>query len=195
MSRWAAVSDLSALVAAIPVLVLCFMLGCWRKPGGWRRSPRSASPSSWRSWRMACRCGLAVMSAITGAAYGLFPDRVDRLRVDHAVPPGGRHRQVRDHQGLGRRADQRSPPAGAVHRVLVRRVHRGRRRLRRAGRRVRRDARRSRVLAVLCGGHLPDRQHRRPSRSGRSAFRSRRSPALPDCRCSRSAPWSADCAR
>ena len=55
-----------------------------------------------------------------------LPDRLDRLQLDHALPAGGRHRQVRDHQGLGRQPHRRPAAAGDVHRLLVRRVHRRR---------------------------------------------------------------------
>mgnify|MGYP003694232383 CR=1 FL=1 len=164
---------LSALVAAIPILVLFFMLGVQAQAGvdgGARR--RSARASFWRSLaygdagaaRASCR-------RCTGAAFGLFPIAWIVFALDHALPAGGRHRQVRDHQGLGRRSDQRSAAAGAVHRVLVRRVHRRRGRLRRAGRGRRArcwpgsGSRRSTPPASACS------RTRRRWRSGRSAFR------------------------
>ena len=95
---------------------------------------------------------LALMSTLNGAAYGLFPIAWIVFALDHAVPAGGGHRQVRDHQGLGRRPDQRPAAAGDVHRLLVRRVHRRRGRLRRAGGRVRRHARGPGLLPFYAAG-------------------------------------------
>ena len=86
-------------------------------------------------------------------------DRLDRVQLDHAVSARCRYRQVRDHQGLGWRPHQRSAPAGDVHRLLVRRVHRRRGGLRRAGRRIGRDARGPRIFAVLRRRHLSARQY------------------------------------
>ena len=151
---------LSALVAAIPIVVLFVMLGVLRKPA-WMAAVAalvSALLVALAVYGMPVQ--LAVISTIYGAALRALPDRVDRLRVDHALPPRRRHRQVRDHQGLGRRPHQRPAPAGDVHRLLVRRVHRRRRGLRRAGGDLGRDARRPRLRSVLRRRHLPAGQHR-----------------------------------
>ena len=86
-------------------------------------------------------------------------DCVDRLQFDHAVPPCGRYRKIRNHQELDRRPHRRSPAAGHVHRIFVRRVHRRCRRIRRARGGFRRDAGRSRFQSVLCCRHLPACQH------------------------------------
>ena len=171
----------SAVVAAIPILVLFVMLGVLRKP-------------AWMAAMTALVSALLVALAVYGmpAAAGdhrhalrrrlrHFPDRLDRVRVDHAVPPGRRDRQVRNHQGLGGRAHQRSAPAGDVHRLLVRRVHRRRRRFRRAGRHFGRDARGSRLQPVLCRRYLPAGEHRagrlRVDRHSRHHARQRDRPA------------------
>jgi lactate permease len=64
---------LSALVAAIPVLVLCFMLGVRRKPA-WMAALTALGMAfilALVAYGMPVR--LAVMSTLTGAAYGLFP--------------------------------------------------------------------------------------------------------------------------
>ena len=64
---------LSALVAAIPVLVLCFMLGVRRKPA-WMAALTALAMAfilALVAYGMPVR--LAVMSTLTGAAYGLFP--------------------------------------------------------------------------------------------------------------------------
>ena len=64
---------LSALVAAIPVLVLCFMLGVRRKPA-WMAALTALGTAfilALVAYGMPVR--LAVMSTVTGAAYGLFP--------------------------------------------------------------------------------------------------------------------------
>jgi lactate permease len=64
---------LSALVAAIPVLVLCFMLGVRRKPA-WMAALTALGVAfvlALAAYGMPVR--LAVMSTVTGAAYGLFP--------------------------------------------------------------------------------------------------------------------------
>ena len=150
---------LSTVAAAIPILVLFVMLGILRKPAWMAAMTALASALIVALLGYGMPFSMAIISTLYGAAFGIFPDRVDRVQLDHAVSPRGRYRQVRDHQGLGRRPHQRSATAGDVHRLLVRRVHRRRRRLRRAGGRVGRHARRPRILAVLCRRHLPAGQH------------------------------------
>ena len=150
---------LSALAAAIPILVLFVMLGVHAEAGLDGRDDRARLGAGRRAPRLphAVLDGDHLDAVRRGVRH--LSHRLDRLQLDHAVSARGRYRQVRDHQGLGRRPDQRSAPAGDVHRLLVRRVHRRRGRLRRAGRRVGRDARRPGILAVLCRRHLPARQH------------------------------------
>ena len=182
MSRSAAVWALSALVAAIPILVLFFMLGVLRKPAWMAASSAlGCRAASSRSRSTACRCSWPSISTLYGAAFGIFPIAWIVFTLDPALPAGGRHRQVRDHQGLGRRPHERPPAAGDVHRLLVRRVHRRRGRIRRAGGRLGRDARRPRLLAVLRRRHLPARQHRagrvRVDRHSRDHPRERDRPA------------------
>ena len=65
---------LSALVAAIPIVVLFFMLGVLRKPA-WMSALDGArlGAASSRSPSTACRSSLAIISTLYGAAYGLFP--------------------------------------------------------------------------------------------------------------------------
>jgi lactate permease len=64
---------LSAAVAAIPVLVLCFMLGVQRKPAWMAALTALGAAFILALGAYGMPAGLAVMSAITGAAYGLFP--------------------------------------------------------------------------------------------------------------------------
>ena len=72
-------------------------------------------------------------TAVYGAAYGLFPDRLDHPQRGLPLQPDRRDRAVRDRQGVGRAAVRRSAHPGAADRVLVRRVHRGRGGVRHAG--------------------------------------------------------------
>src|SRR4051812_41097230 len=64
---------LSALVAAIPVVVLCVMLGVQRKPGWMAALTALGAAFVLAVGAYGMPPGLAVMSAATGAAYGLFP--------------------------------------------------------------------------------------------------------------------------
>ena len=150
----------SAVVAAIPIVVLFLMLGRAAKAGVDVGAGGARVGAARRAGRL--RHAGAAGADLGDLRRGVraVPDRLDRVQLDHAVSAGGRYRQVRDHQGLGRRPDRRSPAAGDVHRVLVRRVHRGRGRIRRAGRGLGRDARRPRLQSVLRRRHLPARQHR-----------------------------------
>ena len=59
---------------------------------------------------------LAVISVAAGVSLS---DRVDCVRVDHAVSPARSIPASSDHQRHRRRPDRRSPPAGDVHRLLV----------------------------------------------------------------------------
>src|SRR6188472_799763 len=64
---------LSALVAAIPVLVLCFMLGVRRKPA-WMAALTALGVAfvlALAAYGMPVR--LAIMATVNGAAYGIFP--------------------------------------------------------------------------------------------------------------------------
>ena len=101
----------------IPILVLFYMLGVKRKPAWMAAMTALAAHWSWRSSATACRSRWRSSRRCTGwrSASSRSPGSV---RLDHAVSAGGRYRQVRDHQGLGRRPDQRSAPAGNVHRLL-----------------------------------------------------------------------------
>ena len=150
----------SAVVAAIPIVVLFLMLGVFRKPA-WM-SALSALVSAMLVALVAygMPVQLAVISAIYGAAFGVFPIAwivfasimLYRLAVDT-----GKFEIIKD--SIGGLTDRPSPP-GDVHRVLVRRLHRGRGRLRRPGRRVGCDARGTRLQSVLCRRHLSAGQHR-----------------------------------
>ncbi len=65
---------LSAIVAAIPILVLFFMLGIRRKPAWMAASTRARSRrSSSRSSAYGMPVQLALISAVYGAAFGIFP--------------------------------------------------------------------------------------------------------------------------
>ena len=150
----------SAVVAAMPILVLFLMLGVLRK-AAWMAALRGAGVGAARGAGRLRHAGrLALVSTLYGAAYGVFPIAwivftsimLYRLAVDT-----GKFEIIKDSVGG---SDRRPPPAGDVHRLLVRRVHRGRRRLRRAGGGVGRDARRARLQPVLRRRHLPAGQHR-----------------------------------
>src|SRR5436190_5044072 len=64
---------LSALVAAIPVRVLCFMLGVRRKPAWMAALTALGTAFVLALVAYGMPIGPAVMSTLTGAAYGLFP--------------------------------------------------------------------------------------------------------------------------
>src|SRR6188472_3222342 len=64
---------LSALVAAIPVLVLCFMLGVRRKPAWMAALTALLSAFVIALAAYGMPVSLAFVSAVFGAAYGLFP--------------------------------------------------------------------------------------------------------------------------
>ena len=64
---------LSAIVAAIPILVLFFMLGVIRKPAWMAAISALASALVLALIVYGMPVQLAVMSAIAGAAYGIFP--------------------------------------------------------------------------------------------------------------------------
>ena len=151
---------LSAIVAAIPIAVLFTMLGVLRKPA-WISAMTGARLGLRRRVRGVRNAG-EPGADLDDLRRRLRPlsDRVDRLHFDHALPPGGGHRQVRDHQGLGRQPHRRSPAAGDVHRLFIRRVHRGRSGVWRAGRGLGRDACRTRLQPVLRRRHLPAREYR-----------------------------------
>ena len=64
---------LSAIVAAIPILVLFFMLGVQRKPAWVAATSALASAFVLALFVYGMPVQLAVMSAVAGAAYGIFP--------------------------------------------------------------------------------------------------------------------------
>src|SRR5207245_8105098 len=64
---------LSALTAAIPVLVLFFMLGVWRKPTWMAAITALASAVLVAMVAYGMPVKFAVMSALFGAAFGIFP--------------------------------------------------------------------------------------------------------------------------
>jgi lactate permease len=64
---------LSALVAAIPIVVLFLMLGVWRKPSWMSALAALASALAVALTVYGMPLKLAVMSTLFGAAYGLFP--------------------------------------------------------------------------------------------------------------------------
>ena len=69
----AASLGLSALVAAIPILVLFFMLGVWRKPTWMAAMTALASAFLVALAAYGMPVKLAVMSTLFGAAFGIFP--------------------------------------------------------------------------------------------------------------------------
>ena len=74
MNRSRGSLGVSALVAAIPIFVLFFMLGMLRKPA-WMSALTALAigPRSSRSPSTACRCSWRSSRRVYGAAYGLFP--------------------------------------------------------------------------------------------------------------------------
>ncbi len=101
---------LSALVAAIPILVLFVMLGVLRKPTWMAAAFRRRSPGRRLCWRPTA--GLRHAGLLGGDGdverCGLWrlPDCLGCFCVDHALSPRGLDGQVRDYQGLDRRADR-----------------------------------------------------------------------------------------
>ncbi len=73
MSPWAAAWPLSAVVASIPILVLFFMLGVRRKPAWMAALTALAVAFVLALFAYGMPVQLALMSTLTGAAYGLFP--------------------------------------------------------------------------------------------------------------------------
>src|SRR5262245_34382528 len=64
---------LSALVAAIPIVVLFLMLGVWRKPAWISAMSALASALVVSYFVYGMPAKLALISTVYGAAYGLFP--------------------------------------------------------------------------------------------------------------------------
>jgi lactate permease len=125
---------LSALVAAVPVLVLFVMLGVRRKPAWMAALTALAVALTIGSWSYGCQCALALMATLTGAAYGVFPIAwivfasimLYRLAVDT-----GKFAIIKD--SVGGLTDDRRLQALFIA-FLVRSLHRRARRIRRAGR-------------------------------------------------------------
>ena len=63
----------SALVASIPIAVLFFMLGVWRKPSWIAALTALGVAFALALGAYGMPASLALMAALTGAAYGLFP--------------------------------------------------------------------------------------------------------------------------
>ena len=125
---------LSTLAAALPILLLLGTLAILEWKAHW-----------------AALAGLSSALLVSVVIYGMpapdrrgdgglrrriraLPHRLDHPQRGLSLQPDRRHRAVRDRQAVGRPPVRRSARAGAAHRLLVRRVHRGRRRLRHAGR-------------------------------------------------------------
>jgi len=64
---------ISALAAMIPILVLFFMIGVWRKPAWMAAASALASAFAVALLAYGMPARLAIMSAIFGAAFGIFP--------------------------------------------------------------------------------------------------------------------------
>ncbi|MGC4083412.1 MAG: L-lactate permease [Vicinamibacterales bacterium] len=96
---------LSALFAAVPIIVLFVMLGVLRKPSWVSALSALASGLIVALAVYGMPAGLAVISAIYGAAYGLFPIAWVVFSSIMLYRLVGRYRQVRNHQGLRRRPD------------------------------------------------------------------------------------------
>ncbi len=65
---------ISAVAAAIPILVLFFMLGVQAQAGmDGGDAARSCRRCSWPWWPTACRCSWPIISTLYGAAFGIFP--------------------------------------------------------------------------------------------------------------------------
>ena len=150
---------LSTLVAALPVLVLFYLLVGRRWLASWAGAAGAvvAILLAWLVYKMPL--DMAGWSFVHGAVVRPAAHRLDRVRRDAALQRDGRDRAVHDHPPVDRRAQRRRPRAGGAHRVLLRGVHGRGGRGRVAGRHLRGDARRPRRAAVPRRGHLPDREH------------------------------------
>jgi lactate permease len=77
---------LSALIAAIPIVVLFVMLGVLRKPAWMSAAAALVSALAVVLFAYGMPVQLALISTIYGAAYGVH--RLDRVLVDPALPAG-----------------------------------------------------------------------------------------------------------
>ena len=151
---------LSTAAAAFPIVLLLVALGVLE----------------WRA-HLAALAGLVSALAVSVIVYGmpladrdgdgalrrrlrLSADRLDHSQRRLPLQPHGRHRAVRNRQGVGRPAVERSPHPGAAGRVLVRRLHRRGRGLRHAGRDLLGAAHRPRLHAALRRRPVAHREHR-----------------------------------
>ena len=94
------------LVAAIPIVVLFFMLGVLRKPAWIAATSALGAAVVVALVVYGMPVQLALASTLYGAAFGIFPIAWIVFSSIMLYRAGGRHRQVRDHQGLGRRPDR-----------------------------------------------------------------------------------------
>ena len=149
---------MSAIVAVIPIVVLFIMLGALRKPA-WM-SALTALGSAF-----VIALGVYGMPA-TGGGVDCFrrrvrhvSDRLDCFQFDHAVPPRGRYREVRNDQEHDRRALPMTVGCRPLHRVFIWCIHRRSCWIRGARSRFGRHACGPGIQSVLCGGHLPAGQY------------------------------------
>src|SRR4029079_9115411 len=85
---------ISALAAMIPILVLFFMIGVWRKPAWMAAASALASAFAVALLAYGMPARLAIMSAIFGAAFGIFPlTWICFISILLYTPPRG-HREV-----------------------------------------------------------------------------------------------------
>jgi lactate permease len=169
----------SALVAAIPIFVLFYMLGI-RRTASWQAALAALASAGRDLARRLRHAGAArVHSPLYGAAFGLFPIAwvvFSSICCIASSVDTGKFEIIKDSVG-GLTQDRRLQAMFIAFSFGA--VHRRRRGLRRAGRRVGRDARRPRVQSVLRRRHLSCSPTPRRSPSARSAFRSSRSPTSP----------------
>ena len=139
---------LSTLLAALPIVVLLGTLGILEMRAHLAAALGLLAALLVAIFVFGMPAGSAVMAAVDGAGYGLFPIGWIVLNVIflyQLTKETGRF-EVLQHSIAGHH--QRPPAAAAAHRLLLRRVLRGRGRLRHAGGGHGRDPDRARLLAA-----------------------------------------------
>ena len=151
---------LSALVAALPVIVLLGLLGLLRVRAHYAALAGLATALlvALLVYRDAGTDGDG--GAGQRGAVRVVPDRLDRAHGDVRLRHHRQDRRVRGGKGLHRRHGVRPAHPGSADRVLLRRLPGGRSRVRHPGRDLRGHADRARLPAVARSRAVADRQHR-----------------------------------
>ena len=151
---------LSTILAAMPVIVLLGAIGIFEMKAHLAALLGLVSALLIAILVFGMPAGMAVMSAVYGAGFGLWPIGWIILNVIFLYQLTAREGRVRGPAAQHPQHLRRPPAAAAVHRLLLRRLLRGGGRLRHAGRGHRRHADRAGLLAALGRRPVPDRQHR-----------------------------------